>query len=134
MPELRMIVVAGPRIDPRRWSCRQASSCAPSCPTSTGISRPAISRWCRRPHHLHGIDRGGPRRSCSFRSGTISSRTFHVAHRLANYGAGRRMDYQTATPEVIAAAMVEELRSSRAFKPVEADGAARAARLLADLI
>jgi hypothetical protein len=44
------------------------------------------------------------------------------------------MDYATATPEIIAAAMVEELRSRRTFKPVEADGAARAARLLADLI
>ena len=24
---------------------------------------------------------------------------FHVAHRLANYGAGRRMDYDLATPD-----------------------------------
>jgi len=59
---------------------------------------------------------------------------FHVAHRLANYGAGRRLDYATATPEVIADAMVDELQAGRAFRPVESDGAARAAAMLADLI
>ena len=33
--------------------------------------------------------------------------TFHVPHRLARYGAGRRMDYNTATAEVIASAIAE---------------------------
>jgi len=58
----------------------------------------------------------------------------HVAHRLANYGAGRRMDYATATPDLIAEAMVETLHAPVTFKPVEADGAIHAARLLAELI
>ena len=44
------------------------------------------------------------------------------------------MDYATATPDLIAEAMVETLRAPATFKPVEADGANRAARLLAELI
>lgn len=53
---------------------------------------------------------------------------FHVAHRLDRYRAGRRMDYDTSTPEIIADAMVAALRSPVSYAPVEADGAGRAAR------
>jgi UDP:flavonoid glycosyltransferase YjiC (YdhE family) len=59
---------------------------------------------------------------------------FHVAHRLDRYGAGQRMEYATATPDMIAQAMVAALQEPRIFKPVESDGAARAARMLADLM
>jgi UDP-N-acetylglucosamine:LPS N-acetylglucosamine transferase len=59
---------------------------------------------------------------------------FHVAHRLGQYQAGRRMDYASATPEVIAVAMLEALGKRPGFRPVEADGAARAARMIADLL
>ena len=59
---------------------------------------------------------------------------FHVAHRLDQYGAGRRMEYQSSGPDRIAAAMVEELARPAAFRPVEADGAARAAAMLAELL
>jgi UDP-N-acetylglucosamine:LPS N-acetylglucosamine transferase len=59
---------------------------------------------------------------------------FHVAHRLDRYRAGRRMDYASSTPEAIASAMLEALAGPTQFHPVAADGAARAARLLADLI
>ena len=38
------------------------------------------------------------------------------------------------TPDMIADAMVAALRVRQNFRPVEADGAARAARMLADLI
>ena len=37
-------------------------------------------------------------------------------------------------PEAIAAAMLAELQRPTRFKPVEADGAARAARMLAELL
>ena len=33
----------------------------------------------------------------------------HVAHRLERYGAGRRMDFETATPEAIADAIAAEI-------------------------
>jgi UDP-N-acetylglucosamine:LPS N-acetylglucosamine transferase len=59
---------------------------------------------------------------------------FHVAHRLERHGAGRRMAFATATPQMIADAMVDALRTPKRPMPVEADGAARAARMLADLL
>ncbi len=59
---------------------------------------------------------------------------FHVPHRLARLGAGRRMDYAEATPESVAAAIVELL--GRSVEPVaaSADGARRAAELIAPLL
>lgn len=59
---------------------------------------------------------------------------FHVAHRLERYGAGRRMEFATSTRELIAEAMVEALKAPTNFKPVETDGSARAAGMLAELI
>ena len=59
---------------------------------------------------------------------------FHVAHRLDRYGAGHRMEFAISTPEMIADAMVATLNAPARFKPVEADGAVRAARMLADLL
>jgi UDP-N-acetylglucosamine:LPS N-acetylglucosamine transferase len=59
---------------------------------------------------------------------------FHVAHRLDRYGAGRRMEFATSTPETIAQAMIDTLGTPTRFKPVESDGAARAARMLAELL
>ena len=59
---------------------------------------------------------------------------FHVAHRLDRYAAGRRMVFATSTPDMIADAVVAALQAPIKSKPVEADGAARAARMLADLI
>ncbi|MEA2815215.1 MAG: hypothetical protein QOI93_2912, partial [Rhodospirillaceae bacterium] len=59
---------------------------------------------------------------------------FHVAHRLDQYGAGWRMEFATSTPDMIAEAMVAALGAPTRFKPVEAEGAARAARMLADLL
>ena len=44
------------------------------------------------------------------------------------------MAYATSTPDMIADAMVDALRAPATFKPVEAGGAARAARMLADLV
>jgi hypothetical protein len=59
---------------------------------------------------------------------------FHVAHRLRQYNAGRRMEFATATPEVIAAAVAVELGRTVDYRPVETDGAARAANLIAQLV
>jgi len=59
---------------------------------------------------------------------------FHVAHRLDRYRAGRRMEFASSTPEMIAEAMIQELARPRQFNSVEADGAARAAKMLAGLL
>ena len=58
----------------------------------------------------------------------------HVRHRLERYGAGRSMDYATATPESIADAIAGALADPAPPLPVERDGAARAARLIAELL
>lgn len=59
---------------------------------------------------------------------------FHVAYRLDQYNAGRRMVYEECNPDRIAQAMVEELSNPKTFKPVEAGGAARAAAMLSELL
>jgi hypothetical protein len=59
---------------------------------------------------------------------------FHVRHRLENYRAGHLMDYASASPEIIAEAIVLEMGRTAAHRPVESDGARRVAMLLADLI
>jgi UDP:flavonoid glycosyltransferase YjiC (YdhE family) len=59
---------------------------------------------------------------------------FHVRHRLERYGAGRCMDFDESTPEVIAAAIATEIGRDVSYRPVEADGAARAAARIAELL
>ena len=59
---------------------------------------------------------------------------FHVAHRLDRYGAGRRMEFATSTPDMIAEADGRRVARADRFRPVESDGAVRAARMLADLL
>ena len=44
------------------------------------------------------------------------------------------MDYAEAGPETLAAAIAEEIGRSVSYRPVETDGAARAAAFLAELI
>ena len=44
------------------------------------------------------------------------------------------MDFDEATPEIIAAAIAEEIGRPVAYRPVEADGAARAAARIAELL
>ncbi len=58
---------------------------------------------------------------------------FHVRHRLDRYRAGTCMDFETATPEVIAEAIVQIHRTAINYAPVETKGAARAAELIASL-
>jgi pimeloyl-ACP methyl ester carboxylesterase/predicted glycosyltransferase len=134
VPELRMIVVAGPRIDPQ----------ALGAPADVEVRRfvPDLDR------HLAACDLAlvqGGLTTCMeltaagtpflyFPLKNHFEQNFHVAHRLDRYGAGRRMEFASATPEMIAQEMVAALRTPAAFKPVEADGAARAARMLAELI
>jgi pimeloyl-ACP methyl ester carboxylesterase/predicted glycosyltransferase len=134
VPELRMILVAGPRIDP-------ASLNAPA-----GVDVHAFVPDLDR--HLAACDlalvQGGlttcmelaaaGTRFLYFPLKNHFEQNFHVAHRLDRYGAGRRMEFATSTPDMIAEAMVATLSAPTRFKPVEADGAARAARMLADLL
>jgi hypothetical protein len=69
-------------------------------------------------------------------SGYVSGfeQNFHVRHRLDRYGAGRCLDYDQTEPEALAQAIAAEIGRPVSYRPVEADGAARAAALLAELI
>jgi pimeloyl-ACP methyl ester carboxylesterase/predicted glycosyltransferase len=134
VPDLRMIVVAGPRIDPG------------SLPAPDGLEiRPYVPDLYR---HLAACDlavvQGGLTTAMEL---TASRRPFlyfplrhhfeqnlHVRHRLKRYGAGRYMDFETTSPADIAAAIASEIGRKADYLPVAADGAARAAALIADLL
>ncbi len=59
---------------------------------------------------------------------------FHVRHRLARYGAGRCLPYEETVPDMLARAMADEIARPVSYRPVETDGAARAAECLVELI
>ncbi|MFD7077103.1 alpha/beta fold hydrolase [Nocardioides sp. NPDC059952] len=58
----------------------------------------------------------------------------HVRHRLEQYGAGRCLEYDSLTPDTLARAIADEIGRGTLSRPVEADGADRAAALIADLL
>jgi predicted glycosyltransferase len=134
VPGLRMVVVTGPRIDPGTIADRDGlevrafvpdlpqhlAACdlaivqggLTTCMELTAAARPFIYVPLR--HHFE--------------------QNYHVAHRLDRYGAGRRLDYEDVNPDALAEAIVAEIGREVAYRPVETDGAARAADLLAELI
>jgi len=134
VPDLRMVVVAGPRIDPE------------SLPRHEGLEVRAYVHDLYR--HLAACDlaivQGGLTTAMEL---TASRRpflyfplrhhfeqNFHVRHRLERYGAGRCMDFESDGPAQIAAAIAEEIGRDVDYRPVETDGAARAAALIAELL
>jgi pimeloyl-ACP methyl ester carboxylesterase len=132
--ELRMVVVAGPRIDPG------------SLPSHAGLQvLPYVHNLYR---NLAASDlaivQGGLTTSMELTAQRRPflyfplrhhfEQNFHVTHRLEQYGAGRRMDYEDASPEVIADAMVAEIGREMDYRAVETDGARRAAQRIAELL
>jgi len=134
VPNLRMIAVAGPRIDPA------------SLPAAEGLEVRAYVHHLYR--HLAACDIAVVQGGLSTTMELTANRrpflyfplrhhfeqNFHVRRRLERYGAGRCMDYETATPEVIAEAIATELKRPVTSRPVETDGAARAAARIAELL
>jgi pimeloyl-ACP methyl ester carboxylesterase/predicted glycosyltransferase len=134
VPHLRMVVVAGPRIDPATLS------------GADGLEvRPYVHDLYR---HLAACDlavvQGGLTTAMEL---TASRRpflyfplrhhfeqNFHVRHRLERYRAGRCLDFETSGPELIAKAIAEEIGREVDYLPVETDGAARAAARIAELL
>jgi pimeloyl-ACP methyl ester carboxylesterase/predicted glycosyltransferase len=131
---LRMILVAGPRID------------AASLPRGDGLEvRGHVDDL---PAHLAACDlaivQGGLSTCMEL---TAARRPFlyfplrrhfeqnlHVAHRLERHRAGRRMDYEEAGPSEIAAAIAAEIGREPDYLPVAPGGAARAAAMIAELL
>ena len=131
---LRMIAVAGPRIDP-------ASLGAPA-----GVEARAFVPDLYR--HLVACDlavvQGGLTTTMEL---AAAGRPFlyfplanhfeqrrHVRHRLERYGAGRFMEFSESLPDMIGAAIADEIDRPGTGKPVESNGAARAAALIAELV
>jgi predicted glycosyltransferase len=134
VPDLRMIVVAGPRIDPE------------SLPAHNGLEIvPYVHNLYR---HLAACDlavvQGGLTTSMELAANQRPflyfplrhhfEQNFHVRHRLERYGAGQCMDYDDSPPEQIAAAIAQEIGREVSYQKVESDGAARAAQQLAKLL
>ena len=134
VPNLRMIVVAGPRIDPA------------SLPQHPGLEVRAYVHDLYQ--HLAACDlavvQGGlttameltanQRPFLAFPLRHHFEQNFHVRHRLERYGAGRFMDFETDGPEQIADAIAAEIGRDVDYLEVETGGAARAAALIADLL
>jgi UDP-N-acetylglucosamine:LPS N-acetylglucosamine transferase len=59
---------------------------------------------------------------------------FHVHHRLQGHGAGCRVDFDDADPDALAEIIATELSRPVDYRPVERDGAARAAAAIAELL
>jgi pimeloyl-ACP methyl ester carboxylesterase/UDP:flavonoid glycosyltransferase YjiC (YdhE family) len=128
VPELRMIVVAGPRLDPSEL------------PALDGLERMGYV------HELYralaagdvAVTHGGLSTTMELTAAGVPFLTFplrdhfeqnvHVAHRLDRHRAGRRMAYGDGD---LAPALVDALESRTDYLPVDDGGAGRAAALIA---
>lgn len=133
-PNMRMIVVAGPRIDPA------------AMPQIEGVEYLAyVDRLYR---HLAVADlaivQGGLTTTMELTASKVPfiyvplrdhfEQNFHVRARLDRYQAGRYMDYEDVHPDNLAEAISEELGRTVEYLDVETDGATRAASMIAELI
>ncbi len=132
VPELRMVLIAGPRID------------AASLPQAEGLETHGyVHRLYRQLAACDlAITHGGLSTTMEL---TASGRPFlafplrghfeqnrHVAHRLARHGAGRPMRFDRDGPAEIAAAIAEEIGRAPRYRPIEPGGATRAAQLISE--
>ena len=134
VPELRMVAVAGPRIDPE------------SLPRPNGVEvHGYVDKLYR---NLSVCDlavvQGGltttmeltaaKRPFLYFPLKNHFEQNFHVRHRLDQYGAGRYMEYAATDPDALAEAIAAEIGKPARYRDVETDGARRAAEMIVDLI
>jgi pimeloyl-ACP methyl ester carboxylesterase/predicted glycosyltransferase len=134
VPGLRMVVVAGPRIDP--------SMIAP--PEGVTVHRYVHNLW----RHLAVCDLAVVQGGLTTTMELVANQRpflyvplrdhfeqqFHVSYRLDRHRAGRRTDYEDLRdPELFAKAIGDEMGREVDYVTVPGDGARRAATLLADL-
>jgi len=134
MPDTRMILVAGPRLDPAEL------------PRHPGLDVRAFVPDLFR-HHAAAdlaIVQGGLTTTMeltAFRTPFLYfplrnhfEQNFHVARRLDRLGAGVRMDYDRTSVEDLAQAILDHLGKPAHWAEVPVGGTERAARMVADLI
>ena len=141
VPGLRMVLVAGPRIDPAALGGAGRAGPAPGGPevrgflpdlykhlaacdlavTAGGLTTTMELAACRRPFLYVPLRRH-------------FEQNLHVRHRLAQYQAGRCLDWDETGPDELAGAIAAGIGREVSSAPVETDGAARAAASLAELL
>jgi pimeloyl-ACP methyl ester carboxylesterase/predicted glycosyltransferase len=134
VPELRMVAVAGPRIDPA------------SLPEMDGLETRGYVHELYR--HLAACDVAVVQQGLTTTMELVAAgrpflslplahhfeQRFHVRRRLDRHGARDWMEWDDATPQALADAIVRLLDTRPAYRPVPSDGAARTAGLIAQLI
>ncbi len=134
IPGLRMVVVAGPRIDPDSLDVPRGVEVHGFLPdldlhhaacdvavVQGGLSTTMELTAAGRPFLY-------------FPLGHHFEQQVHVRHRLERHRAGRAMDYRQADPGLIADELAAALKSPTDYLPVPKDGAKRAADLVLDLL
>jgi pimeloyl-ACP methyl ester carboxylesterase/predicted glycosyltransferase len=134
VPELRMIVVAGPRIDVERFRARD------------GLEVHGYVHELYR--HLAACDLAIVQSGLTTCMELTASRTpfiyvplrhhfeqnFHVHHRLQHHRAGHRMEFDEVVPDRLAAEIAARIGRETGYRPVDTDGAERAAGIIAQLL
>jgi pimeloyl-ACP methyl ester carboxylesterase/predicted glycosyltransferase len=134
VPELRLVLVAGPRIAPESFPRMEGLevrayvhnlfehlACCDLALVQGGLSTCMELVATRRPF-------------LSFPLRGHFEQQVHVRKRLANYGADRSIEYAGLTPERLAQEALAAMHAPVRYEPVETDGAARAARRIAEVL
>ncbi len=134
VPELRLIVVAGPRLSPEQFprldglevktyvhNLFEHLACCDLALVQGGLSTCMELVATRRPFLSFPLQRH-------------FEQCVHVRRRLANYGADRAIPYAGLTPEELAERALEAMHAPVRYKPVETEGAARAAQRIAQVL
>jgi predicted glycosyltransferase len=135
VPELRFLVVTGPRIDPA------------GLPSVAGVEVRGYvpDLYLRMAAADVAVVQGGLTTTMELAAARVPflyvplrhhfEQNIHVHSRLQNYGAGRRVGYdEVSDPEWLAEAIVKQVGSEVTSMPVESGGAEHAAAMLGELL
>lgn len=133
-PELRLVLVTGPRLAtegfkeqaglelrPYVHNLYEHLACCDLALVQGGLSTTMELVATRRPF-------------LSFPLRRHFEQCVHVRQRLANYDADGSVDYASLDPETLAYRALERMHAPVRYRSVETDGAARAARRIADVL
>jgi pimeloyl-ACP methyl ester carboxylesterase/UDP:flavonoid glycosyltransferase YjiC (YdhE family) len=134
VPDARMLMVTGPRIDPRDLpdvdgmtklgfvpNLYEHLAVCDAAVVQGGLSTTMELVAARRPFLYFPLQ------------SHFEQRRF-VSHRLDTYGAGIRMEYAQSSPLDVAVALQRALSQPVSYRPVPSDGAAKAAERIASLL
>ena len=134
VPEARLLLVCGPRIDPTAiepvkgmevvgyvHDLFRTLACCDLAVVQGGLTTTMELVANRRPFIYIPLQ-------------NHFEQNHHVVHRLRGYGAPEPTAYEEATPKRLAAQMLERLGAPVDYEPVEAGAAERAAQLIAPLL